>query len=38
MYPNATFGEMGKILSTVWHNLSDTDKSYYVKLSSESKR
>lgn len=35
--PNATFGEMGKILGSMWAKLKDSEKAYYTKKSNKLK-
>jgi len=36
--PNATFGEIAKILGANWKSMSDADKAKYVKLAADDKK
>ena len=36
--PNATFGQMGVILGTIWRQMSEEEKTPYVKASDEAKQ
>lgn len=36
-YPEATFGELGKIMGVMWRELGDDDKKHYNDLASKNK-
>jgi len=36
-YPNSTFGEKGKILGTMWAQLSAEEKAHYTQKSADKK-
>ena len=35
--PNASFGELGRMLGAIWNSMSDTDKAPYTQMALEAK-